>query len=93
MHGRLSLFFFCFVFPLSWINQSIQIYFLIYIYLCVCVYIYTLVCPGLYEITFTFVLTAVSFCLPVTLNLDPVNDQSALTRPHEECSFQSKIFI
>lgn len=51
------------------------------------VYVDRLVFPGLDEITFVLVLISVGFC-PVTLGA--INDQSALTRFHGGCSFQSK---
>lgn len=80
MHGGLSHF--SISFPLWWINQSVQVDIHIYVYICAHVHTLILVSLGVYEIALTFVLTAMSSCLPITLNLDPVNDQSALTRPH-----------
>lgn len=82
MHCKLFHFFVC-----CKLNKSVNGDVGVCACICTHIYIHTLVCPSIDEIAFALVLTSVRFC-PVTLGA--INCQSALTRLHGECSFQSK---
>lgn len=83
MHCKLFHFFFVSCKLNKLINGDVGLCACIYTY----VYVHRLFFPGLDEIAFVLVLISMGFC-PVTLGA--INDQSALTRFHGECSFQSK---